>query len=137
MTREARCCENLRHHPREGGDQSPRTSRTNHAGVTILGGASWQGAVEDEEVGVSGYEVVDVADESGGKDVGVGGITPLTTKFVSTSTRIRSRRLVRLIALFADGFDLGGDVCHELVGVHVPQLFANGFDGCHQTRRSG
>ncbi len=101
------------------------------------GGAIRQGAVEDEEVGVSGYEVVDVADESGGEDVGVGGITPLTTKFVSTSTRIRSRRLVRLIALFADGFDLGGDVCHEFVGVHVAQLFANGVDGCHQTRRLG
>ena len=101
------------------------------------GGAIRQGAVEDEEVGVSGYEVVDVAGESGGKDVGVVGITPLTTIFVSTSTRSISRRLAFTIALFADGFDLGGDVCHELVGVHVAQLFANGFDGCHQTRRLG
>ena len=84
----------LPHEPRGGDD---------------AGGAIRQGAVEDEEVGVSGYEVVDVADESGGKDVGVVGITPLTTMFVSTSTRSISRRLAFTIALFANGIEFGGD----------------------------
>ena len=101
------------------------------------GGAIRQGAVEDEEVDIAGYEGVDVPGEGGGKDVGVVGITPLTTMFVSTSTRSISRRLAFTIALFANGIDFGGDDGHHLVGVHVAQLFANGFDGCHQTRRLG
>ena len=39
------------------------------------GGAIRQGAVEDEEVDIAGYEGVDVPGEGGGKDVGVVGIT--------------------------------------------------------------
>ena len=39
------------------------------------GGAIRQGAVEDEEVGVSSYEVVDLPGKGGGKHVGVVEIT--------------------------------------------------------------